>query len=786
MAGGLDIGELFGRISLEDAFSSVLDKVQTKLEPFGAQVSGFGEKIKEGIEHPFEFAKGAASEFLESIGPLGAVVAVGTVAVAALGAGMFELASNASEAGVQVLSFSRITGVAVDKVGQLSAEAQIGGGSLDSLQSMLFQVQRRMALTGEGADKFNHSLEDLKINSDAFRAASPDEKIRLLSEGMRGASGSATMMSDAIAIMGRGAMTNLPLLMKDFDELKEKGEEVAYVWSAEDTKAAEEFEMATGQLKVGLATVATTIGVEVLPAATDFVNVIIRTGEALINLSGIPAYIELLKAMRGAIGEDALALQTHLVLTEEFGRRLKVATDSGLDLAAATRQVSTDMLEAGYSVKSVADGSGQAEKAMQKLKSETELAAKAGIAAGEAWERIDEAFSGFSDIEPEVRGLVKDMFDAKVSIEDMAKATGLSKDVLKSLTEQFKEAEKVEKEFTKGWDDLNSLGGSFQQTMAGVDKELAASVQYYANLGAKVDDLVKAFPALTKTQAEAAVAIAKQAETEAKAGEVLGGLWTAYFQKKTMLEATDLQKVTLNAEQEYEAHVKQLQDQGVTDVEYYNQLWALRNKNIALEEDEKAKQKKASLEVELQHREAMNQEEAAIQQHTVIDVKSSESYQNEKAKQIAKTLELKAAIEAAAAANRALGGSFTYDLSNDQGIAQYRKMNPAANISWSNTQIEDYIKKGGSLQGLINTGVINPYAGMGHAAMGADVMVGEHGPEVVRLPGGSRVFPTGTGPGEGVTFHNTWIVNGTGAQVAQQVSERLMNQLKSQRQYGAA
>lgn len=142
--------------------------------------------------------------------------------------------------------------------------------------------------------------------------------------------------------------------------------------------------------------------------------------------------------------------------------------------------------------------------------------------------------------------------------------------------------------------------------------------------------------------------------------------------------------------------------------------------------------------------------------------------------------------EEAAAANRALGGSFTYDLSTKEGIDQYRKMNPAAEITWSYEQIIAYIKKGGTLEGLIKSGVINPYAHMGHAAEGADVMVGENGPEVVRLPVGARVYPTGTGPNAPGNMVLNFQVNGTAVQVAQQIKDILWRELKMQKQFSSS
>lgn len=74
-------------------------------------------------------------------------------------------------------------------------------------------------------------------------------------------------------------------------------------------------------------------------------------------------------------------------------------------------------------------------------------------------------------------------------------------------------------------------------------------------------------------------------------------------------------------------------------------------------------------------------------------------------------------------------------------------------------------------------------------AEGGTVMVGENGPEVVRLPLGSTVYPSGTRPtGGGDTIQNHyWNVRGdTAAEVAQKVKRIVMGELKSIRQYPSA
>lgn len=105
------------------------------------------------------------------------------------------------------------------------------------------------------------------------------------------------------------------------------------------------------------------------------------------------------------------------------------------------------------------------------------------------------------------------------------------------------------------------------------------------------------------------------------------------------------------------------------------------------------------------------------------------------------------------------GNSVTYDLSTEAGIAYYRSLNPAAGFAMSDAEIEKFAAGGGTLQELIAMGAINPYqnfdtggilgSSIPGAAGGGTIMVGEKGPEVVKLPFNSTVYPTGTGPGGG-------------------------------------
>lgn len=160
------------------------------------------------------------------------------------------------------------------------------------------------------------------------------------------------------------------------------------------------------------------------------------------------------------------------------------------------------------------------------------------------------------------------------------------------------------------------------------------------------------------------------------------------------------------------------------------------------------------------------------------------------------TDELKAQEEAARKAkeaNRAMGGSLEVTRENFAATARGMGLNEAA--------IETLLKKGYSFQQAVLWSQHlewpppeNPGPRVAGFARGGTItsrdgvaLVGEEGPELVQLPTGSQVFPTGTAPGvSGGGITNIFHVNGTAQDVAKQISRIIMRDLKSHRQFGTA
>lgn len=121
-----------------------------------------------------------------------------------------------------------------------------------------------------------------------------------------------------------------------------------------------------------------------------------------------------------------------------------------------------------------------------------------------------------------------------------------------------------------------------------------------------------------------------------------------------------------------------------------------------------------------------------------------------------------AAAAKAKAAMMAMGSSFTYDLTTQAGVEQYRKMNTGMDISWSNDQLIAFATQGGTLQQLLQMGVIHmrAFANGVENFEGGWAMVGERGPEPMYVPPGASIFPHGSSVGGSPTVNISVNFNG--------------------------
>ncbi len=86
---------------------------------------------------------------------------------------------------------------------------------------------------------------------------------------------------------------------------------------------------------------------------------------------------------------------------------------------------------------------------------------------------------------------------------EAAAAAALHANAEKDLNVQLSAADR--EKFIASWGVLSTLTNDYKQTLLELNPAVRQSVQYYADLGASAEDLIAAFPRLTKAQADAAV-----------------------------------------------------------------------------------------------------------------------------------------------------------------------------------------------------------------------------------------------------------------------------------------
>ena len=428
-------------------------------------------------------AKEAALSALDAMGPFGTVLAGVAVAAGAAGFALFEMADKAAQAGEAVLQFSRVTGTAIDEVGGISAAATIAGGSLDSLQQMATQMQRRLDATGPSADKFNAALADLGINAMAFRAADPTDRINMLSAGMQASAGSTNLMSDALAIMGRAGVQNIGFLMEYTDEARDKGDALGMTWDTVTTKSAVDLGIATRTTGVELSTLANTVGVALIPAVTVAVEGFNRTILALEHVADLGGLVSgTWDLITGALGKTALADQTYAATADTVNALWTDAAKRGLDLSDATYDVATHMLALGYSTTTVSEQTGLYIGDVQDLKKGMDDAAQGAQAFADSQDRVNklmyDAKPSIVGVSDSVQGWVIDMQKANVTMADMVEQSGLTAGQISLIIDAQTKADKAAK----------ALDASFVKWALDAEK---AATQAAAALAKETEDSTK-------------------------------------------------------------------------------------------------------------------------------------------------------------------------------------------------------------------------------------------------------------------------------------------------------
>jgi hypothetical protein len=554
------------------------------------------------------------------------------------------------------------------------------------------------------------------------------------------------------------------------------------------------------------------VGVEVVQFMNEWKSVL---EPLVVGLGAYQASLLLAEAGEKAVliaGEGLAALETPFALVavaaasiyaafelghwqpvSDFFERLGLRVFYGLSAAEADAAVNATKLgeeqsKAAAAAKVAADAEEEVrlktlgwQKIVAEINPEIVKHAEASLLAGESLKKVSAEY-GISVTQAKALG---EEVANNVRIEESNRAK------LAAVGDQMERMSREEmKAFIKSWEDLNSLGSTYKDTLDGVNPAIVDTVKYYAELGASVGDLTKAFPGLTQVQAEAAVAGAKAANEISK-------VWDDVFALQAKMHGDNVNDYIANETRRFNTHIKMLETEGKLTDELLASESARFQATIALEIQGREKQidtSKAHYQAEADAARAkydlmLNdtgnfvaadirkaredyEEKNRLLQHWAADANDKLSGVRNSSEQTAdgiklidhewvtdadiaeqtlnrttlmvRTLSGEVISLAEAQRRQQSGGSQTYDLSSQIGLDAYKKLNGAATFQLSDESIIDFIKKGGSLQQLIQSGAINPYGGFaggngslpsfeygGSGDFGAGTVAMLHGKEII-------------------------------------------------------
>lgn len=758
---GLDIGTLSGRIELTDnsdvtvetltqritALEGKFDSLNGRVNTAQAGVDGFKGKLKE--------VEGAASAFGDQITRVGERIVEYFAVREVLG-----FTGELLDAASKLDDLARQTGINVVELQVLGAATKEYGIDADQMGRAIFQVGQRIA-GGDGSvvtalHMMGLSLEDVKGKQGTELFVTLERALGNLQGTMRD-----TAAADLFgARMGKA----MEAFSTDVDGALDRAKAWSKFMDEDAVKAADhlhdELERLNGNVKAVATNMLTPLaeGANVLMDSSHnlgFWNTMWRNSVDVISSTAT----EML----------GFNVDTHLLT-------------NALDENNRKQEEQTKQLGASKAARKELNAEQQAALFMSKL----EIDAVKDL---EEWQKKD----------------LDHLKDIGALTSKNAAAIGVNAAQFDLYKKSSEEAAKADAKLAEGWTNLNTLGGNYKDTIAGIDDKIKGSVIYYAQLGAKVQDLTNAFPTLTKTQAEAAVEAVKDAEKIAKANEQaalsIEKLYSSYFVKLADLIGTDTAKAQAAADKDYSIHAAEFEAKGVTDVTYYNSLWDLRNKDLELADQKRLEDDTHSkAHVELLIRQAQDYydfQQRHLDQYTSADRDAqSKVLTNLKAVRdgwgtvgtaIDKDTKLVVGYSnAVMEANRVAGGQFEVTSTNFlQETSQF-------NLNYTNAL--KLAKLGYSFQEIVTL-----LQGMGNAMPAT--LPSPHGPKIPGFrDGGIGEFGEGTlavlhgkeaivplNESNNVFGSTTLIfqVNGTGVQVAQQIKDVLVRELKMTKQFSA-
>lgn len=211
---------------------------------------------------------GGAAAGLAAIGAVLLVVAAAAVALAKAG---YELAKSFAEYTKEIYRANEITGLSIELLAGLKAEAELVGRSFDEVIEGIKNFTKTIGDANNGNDEASAKLKRLGI--DAKDAAnSLDKAFEQAIKKILAVKPGVEQMNASIDAFGEMGPKLLPFLKEfggDLEKVKKKAQELGLMLSGEDVQAAKEFNKALAEVQAVLKGLGIQIGKDFLPVVRD-------------------------------------------------------------------------------------------------------------------------------------------------------------------------------------------------------------------------------------------------------------------------------------------------------------------------------------------------------------------------------------------------------------------------------------------------------------------------------------------------------------------------------------
>lgn len=195
----------------------------------------------------------------------GAVIAAS--AIGGVAKALFDITTSAAEAAGKFVDLSQKTNFSVRTLSGLSIVAENTGSSIEGLSAALGIFQKNMVAAQDETSKQAKAFSDLKINTQ-----DNEEALKEAFKALNSITNEAKQTAAAMTLFGRSGKDVLAIVKEtngDLDAAIRKYEEMGIVITDSAAKASDKFNDLLAETTKQLSAVTRSIGLELLPVATD-------------------------------------------------------------------------------------------------------------------------------------------------------------------------------------------------------------------------------------------------------------------------------------------------------------------------------------------------------------------------------------------------------------------------------------------------------------------------------------------------------------------------------------